>query len=110
MNSTHTSRRSNLSHPSKDSIEYQMARQSFRNTSDRLWQKKLDESIIPDIADNDPSFYKVNLKTINTASKLLEEERDPLREKIEFPRLEQNLTVRGNGDNLKVEKESNLKV
>jgi len=73
----------------------------FANTNDKILSTKMQETIIPEVEDNDPNFTKYNLKTVGDfGDQLLD--RDILEKSFILKRPEQNLSVMGMGDNIKV--------
>ena len=91
-----------LSQSSKDSkYSRSMRGDPFANTNDKILTNKMQEIIIPDVEDNDPNFTKYNLKTIGDFGEELLD-RDILEKSFVLKRPEQNLSVMGMGDNIKV--------
>ena len=91
-----------LSQSSKDSrYSRSMRGDPFANTNDKILTTKMQETIIPEVEDNDPNFTKYNLKTVGDFGEELLD-RDILEKSFVLKRPEQNLSVMGMGDNIKV--------
>lgn len=91
-----------LSQSSKESRYSRSLRgDPFANTNDKIFTTKMQETIIPEVEDNDPNFTKYNLKTVGDFGEELLD-RDILEKSFVLKRPEQNLSVMGMGDNIKV--------